>query len=135
MAIVPPPNRNQDIAQAMAQADQMRRAGRLDEAERICRALLTPYPDAVPALNFLGLLLSNRGALAEAETLLRRALKAAPREAVLHNSLGNLLHKSKDIAGAEAAYRAAIALKPDYVEAHYNHGLMLRELGRPDESL
>ncbi len=135
MAIVPPPNRNQDIARAMAQADQMRRAGRLDDAERICRAVLAAHPDAVPALNFLGLLLGNRGELAEAETLMRRALKAAPREAVLHNNLGNVLHKTQDIAGAEAAYRAAIALKPDYVEAHYNHGLMLRELGRPDEAL
>lgn len=129
------PNANQVIARTMAQADQARRAGQMDEAERLCRGLLAIHPNALPALNFLSLLLSARGALDDAETMIRRALALAPKEAALHNNLGNILHKQKNIEGAAGAYRDAIKQKHDYPEAHYNLGLMLRELGQPEEAL
>lgn len=128
-------NPNQVLVRTMAQANQARRAGRMDEAERLCRGLLAMQPNAVPALNFLSLLLSARGELDDAEAMIRRAIALSPREAALHNNLGNMLHKRKDIDGAAAAYRTAIARKHDYPEAHYNLGLMLRELGQTEESL
>ena len=30
---------------------------------------------------------------------------------------------------AEASYREATAMQPDYAEAHFNFGIMLKELG------
>ncbi len=86
-------------------------------------------------MNYLALLLNDRGVVVEAETLLRRALTIAPKEPALFNSLGSVQFKAGDAIGAEAAYRQATLLKPDYAEAQYNRGLMLRELKCNDEAL
>ncbi|HEX2590745.1 MAG TPA: tetratricopeptide repeat protein, partial [Rhizomicrobium sp.] len=77
------PNPAQLVARAMAQADQARQAGQMAEAERICRSVLQMQPNAVPALNYLSLLLNMRGELTEAETLIRKAIALLPREATL----------------------------------------------------
>ncbi|HEX2593111.1 MAG TPA: tetratricopeptide repeat protein, partial [Rhizomicrobium sp.] len=99
------------------------------------RSVLQMQPNAVPALNYLSLLLNMRGELTEAETLIRKAIALLPREATLHNNLGNILHKKKDIEGAAAAYREALERNASYPEAYYNLGLMQSELGRGDEAL
>jgi len=51
------------IAAGLQIAEQARRAGRPSEAERVCRALLKEQPDAPAALNYLALLLRDRGEL------------------------------------------------------------------------
>jgi tetratricopeptide (TPR) repeat protein len=130
-----PPHIAQQIAQTLMQADRLQQAGRAGEAEQLCRNLLTSHPQSCEALNFLALLVRDRGDLDEAETLLRRAIKVLPRESALHNNLGNLLRRKGDLTGSESAYRSAIALKRDYPEAYYNLGIVLRELGRGDQAL
>src|SRR6185437_11565137 len=115
--------------------DQLRQAGRLVEAENLCRTLFAAQPNSPIVLNILGLLRRARGDQAEAELLMRKAIAAAPREPALHNNLGNILLSRGDAPGAEAAYRKAIALKPDFPEACFNLGIALREQHRGDEAL
>jgi tetratricopeptide (TPR) repeat protein len=119
----------------LAQVGQLRRAGRIAEAEQVCRRLLAAYPGAALALNAMALVLGERGAYAEAEPLARQAAAASPGEAVLHNNLGNLLYRRGDFAGAEAAFREAAALEPDYAVAHHNLGIVCQAQGRLDEAL
>lgn len=123
------------IAASLQEAERFRRAGRAAEAERACRELLRTYPKASAALNYLALLVRDRGALDEAADLLHRALEASPRDAPLHNNLGNLKRRMGDLAGAESSLRSAIAFQPAYPEAHYNLGVVLKEQGRSDEAL
>src|ERR1700743_2775422 len=103
----------QTPAEALAQVDRLRQAGRMAEAEQQCRMLVQAQPNFPNALNMLGLFLKARGQLQEAQTSLRRAVEAAPREAALHNNLGNILLAQGDAAGAESAYRKAIQLRGD----------------------
>ena len=123
------------IAASLQEAERFRRAGRAAEAERICREVLKTHAKAPAALNYLALLLRDRGALDEAARLFDRALEVSPKDAPLHNNLGNLRRKMGDLAGAEVSLRSAIALQPIYPEAHYNLGIVLREQGRADEAL
>lgn len=123
------------VAAALTEAQQLRTAGRMAEAERRARQVVAMAPMLAPPLNFLGLLLFDRGELGEAEQWLRRAVDAAPKDAPPRNNLGNLLRARGDLAGAEASLRAAVALKPDYAEAHYNLGIVLGEFKRTDEAL
>lgn len=123
------------IAAALQIAEQARRAGRPSEAERVCRALLKEQPDAPAALNYLALLLRDRGELDAARDIFVRAIAAAPRDAPLHNNLGNLERRRGDLAASEKSLRAALALQPVYAEAHYNLGVVLGELGRREEAL
>lgn len=130
-----PPDSVQRVAESLAQADRFRRAGRQSDAERVCREAVAAYPRAANALNYLALLIGERGEFGEAEDLLRRAIALVPREAALHNNLGNLRRKVGDLPGAESFLRAAVALNPVYSEAYYNLGLVLRELDRLPEAL
>ena len=125
----------QKIEQALRQADQLARSGRPMEAERALRALLMVYPQAVGALNYLAILLKDRGELTEAEITMRRALELAPKEAALHNTLGNILQRQGRHADAERSYRSAISLKGDYAQAYFNLGVSLSELDRDEEAL
>jgi tetratricopeptide (TPR) repeat protein len=124
-----------EIARALAQADQLRRGGRLAQAEAACRALLAAHPDTAPALHLLSHLLERKGDLQQAEVMAQQAMALAPQDATIANTLGNLLYARGAVTAAEGAYGRAAALQPAYAEAHYNHGLMLRELGRADEAL
>jgi tetratricopeptide (TPR) repeat protein len=129
------PDSAQRVAQTLANADRARRAGNKPEAERLCRQILAADPQSPQALNYLALLVRDRGELVEAEALLRRAIAASPREAALYNNLGNLQHRRGDIPAAELSLRTALNLNPAYPEACYNLGLVLRDAGFPKESL
>lgn len=129
------PDSSQRVAQSLAEADRLRRAGNKVEAERLCRQALAADPLSPQALNYLALLVRDRGELSEAEELFKRAIMASPREAALYNNLGNLQRKRGDIPAAELSLRTAINLNPAYPEAFYNLGLLLRDAGFPKESL
>jgi tetratricopeptide (TPR) repeat protein len=123
------------IAAGLQEAERFRRAGRPADAERVCRDLLTSAPNATAVLNYLALLLRDRGALDAAREMFVRAIEAAPRDAPLHNNLGNLERKRGDLAAAGKSLRKALELQPVYPEAHYNLGIVLGELGRREEAL
>ena len=119
----------------MAQVEQLRQAGRLADAEQLCRSLVQKQPNLPNALNALALFARGRGDFGEAESLMRRAIVALPREAALHNNLGNILYAAGNKEGAESSYRRAIALKADYPEAYYNLGIVLKDLGQNEAAL
>ncbi len=129
------PDSTSRVAESLAAADRFRLAGKLSDAERVCREALAAVPASPQLLNYLALLVRERGDLVEAESLFRRAIDAAPREAFLFNNLGNLQRRRKDLAGAEYSLRMAIHLQPSYPEAYYNLGLVLRELGFARDAL
>lgn len=125
----------QRIADILAQAERFRRSGRKADAERCARDAVGTDPNAAAALNFLALLVRDRGDLAEAHALLLRAVAAAPDEALYRANLGTLLRRMNDLVGAEASYAGALALRPRDAETNYNLGIVLAELGKSDQAL
>lgn len=111
------------------------RAGRLEEAERIYRQILSQVPDEPDAFQLLGLIAIDRGRPEEAVELIGRAVSLKPGVAAYHSYLGIALKSLSRFEEALAAYQKAIRLKPDYADAHYNQGNVLRELGRMDEAV
>ena len=123
------------ITAQLVRADQLWRGGRRDDAEKACRSILASHPETAEALHLLSHLTQLKGDPAAAESLVLQAQALSPQDATIANTLGNILFARGDVAGAEMAYARAEALQPAYAEANYNHGLMLRELGRADEAL
>lgn len=118
----------------LGEAERMRRAGRAAEAERIAREVVRSSPTG-QALNFLALLVRDRGDLTEALALSRRAVAAQPGEALYWVNLSNLLRRSEDFDGAEEALRKATALAPDDAQALTQLGFLLKRRGAFDEAL
>jgi len=123
-----------EIQRLMADAVWHHQSGRLSDAERLYRQILTIQPGTGAALNNLGNALCDLGQLEEAEACFRQALALSPNDAEAHNNLGTLLHARQKLEAAEASYRQALALKLDLISAASNLGAVLWEQARPEEA-
>lgn len=124
-----------DDAKILERAVTLHRSGRLDEAERIYREVLTRAPRNPEALNLLGLICyQNRDAAAAAE-LIRQAIASDEAPAKYHANLGTALAALGRNAEAEAAYRAALARDPDHADSHGNLGVVLERAGKLEEAI
>ncbi len=111
-----------------AQAHQA--AGRLAEAEALCRAIIAEHSDHADAHGLLGVVLALQGGNTEAAAALERAIALAPAVAAYHNNLGNVLSSLGQAEQAVDAYGHALALRPDDAPALNNLGTVLKAMGR-----
>jgi Flp pilus assembly protein TadD len=124
---------NFDAALAGARVHQ--NAGRLAEAEAICREILANWPNHVGALNLLGRLLGQSRRLEGAIAALRKSVELNPDQAEAYAELGVYLIQARDPAGAVEACRKAIAIDPNQAATHNNLGACLRFLGHFEEAV
>ncbi|MBB4006817.1 tetratricopeptide repeat protein [Allorhizobium taibaishanense] len=109
-------------------AFQLHKAGRLDEAAVLYRAILDEDPDQVDALRLLASAERSRGDLAQALTLYARALRLAPEESDIWYNLGNALGAAGRKPDALEAYKRAAQLAPDNAACHANIGVTEADL-------
>jgi tetratricopeptide (TPR) repeat protein len=121
-------------AQAFDEAEARHRAGRLDEAEQLYRAVLKIDPDHFGALHYLGLTCTQQRKLDEALALLQRAIALNPQSAEARTNLGIALAAAQRPDEAITQYEQAIALQPDYAEARNNLGIVLQALKRQEDA-
>ncbi|MEO0035629.1 MAG: hypothetical protein RLZZ501_1652 [Pseudomonadota bacterium] len=123
------------IHQRLVEALALHKAGRLDEAVWIYRAVLTAAPTNFDALHLLGAALAQAGRRGEAESYLRAAVALSPDHPAARNNFGNLLKDMGRFDESLAQYDRAVALAPGEASAHSNRGNVLREMGRRTEAL
>jgi tetratricopeptide (TPR) repeat protein len=134
-AAAPPPAQNFTPEQALMVAEQYRQAGRLGEAEDLCRRVLSAQPQSAEAEHLLGIIAHQSGRLAEAIEHVARAAEIDGRVALYRANLGEMYRLSgrPDRAAEEA--RRALALNPDYPGALNNLGIALYEQEQYEEAL
>jgi len=122
-------------AEKLKLAIDAHRQGRLDEAEKIYRAVLKAQPSNPDALHFFGVLLHQRGRSSEAIARIERALRMNPQYLDARMNLGNIYKETGDMAKAAAIYRKVLALEPEHAGAYNNIGVVLRKTGDLEESV
>ena len=124
-----------NVPQALAQALDLHRQGRLAEAELHYAAILAARPDHFEALHMLGIIKLTQGQLGEALRLIASAMRAkAPSPQILLNH-GIVLNRLGRHQEALESFDYAIKLKSKFAEAHNNRGAVLIALGRNEEAL
>lgn len=126
--------RHMNAAQALQVALQHQRAGRLHEAEIVCRQVLTADSQNPDALHLLGLLADRLGRRDEAVDLIGQAIATGPGRAEWHADLGAVLRSLGRLDESVACYRQALVMAPGSPAAHYNLGVVFQEAGRFDEA-
>jgi tetratricopeptide (TPR) repeat protein len=119
------------LLQTLGLAQELHFAGRLTEAERIYRQVLTVDPNNAQALHLLGGLSHQTGQPSAAIELISRAIAVGPATANMYNNLGEVYRVSGKIVEAVDCYQRSVAMCHGNPTAHSNLGnalCMLREL-------
>lgn len=110
-------------------------AGRYDLAEPVLREVLAADDDYFAAHGELGRCLLKQNKLPEAVQSLRRTMELDPGADKVQSMLGAALFLQGDYVAAVEALEMAIRLNPDPYQNHFNLGMTLEKLGRPDEAI
>jgi tetratricopeptide (TPR) repeat protein len=108
--------------QALKFAFEMHNAGRHQEAETMCRALLPVRPKNAQLLFLLGMILHQARRDEEAVRWLSLAAQCQPKSARIFNGLGCVCQNLKDHARAASAFERAMELEPPSAATCYNLG-------------
>ncbi len=104
--------------------------GRTAEAETLYRELLAARPNALDALEGLGVLVFQRGDGEEASRLFARAVAIDPSSSRAHANLGEALRTIRRLDQAREHLRTAAALDPTNVQAWNSLGLVALDARR-----
>lgn len=124
-----------DRRDPLDQAKALHAAGRLTEAKRAYKKLLSKRPGD-PDLRYLaGLLAWQAGDARQAEAHLRHAVRLRSSFAEAHNNLGLVLVEQGRPDEAVECYLRAVELQPEYLLALKNLALLLAKLERYEEAI
>ncbi len=123
------------IEQAYALAVQMQHAGRLSEAEGLCRQILAADPRHLPSIQLLAFLTFRAGRSDEAIALLKQAISIDPSQIDSYINLGVIHSSLRQFDAAISAYRQAIALRPDIAPLHFNLANALKQQNQFDAAI
>ena len=113
------------IAEALHVAAAHHKAGRLGQAERTLKDILSKEPGNPHALHLLGLMAYQRRRFDEASRLIEGAIAGTADNAAFHTNLGLTYEAMGRFLDAIGAYEKALALRPDHGQAWVNLGQAL----------
>ena len=109
-------------------AEELRRAGQLQESVDACRAGLAIHPSYLSARVTLGRALLELNDIDHAAEELGIVLKSAPENLAAIRGLGEIHHRNGDLTAALAQYRAALALARNDPDLQETVAQLTREL-------
>ena len=104
--------------QTIARANALREAGRYEEAQSLCRAILDARPDHAAALHCSGATALAQGRVADAVVQLERCARANGTDPQVQYDLAEACRLDGRWEAAGAAYGRVLAARPDFLAAH-----------------
>jgi tetratricopeptide (TPR) repeat protein len=110
-------------------------AGRSEQAEESCRAIIAVQPSNADAHNLLGLTLRRRGAHEDALAAFSRAAEINPALAPVHLNRGLTLTQLGHADDAERAFRQALACEPTSAPGQFHLGVLLHHRSQFEDAI
>lgn len=123
------------IERAVVRAPDLRGGAEVEEGLRLLRHAVARDPGRPLFHSALGVALFSLDRFDEAAASFARARELQPDQPVHVFNLANALAHSSRPVEAEALYREHLEVFPDDAEAHREYGILLRRLGRLEDSI
>lgn len=104
-------------------------AGRLPEAEKLYRQVLTAEPQHAGAMHLLGLVALQSGNPVLAVKIISAAIRLNGNQAAFHANLGEAYRALGRLDDARRSYQQALSIQPQLAAAHNNLGTILQAQG------
>ncbi len=111
------------VPQVLTLAIQHMEAGRLPEAEKLCRQVIHARPKNPEAHNLLGVILHQKGQTREGIKSLQKAIRLNANNPNFFSNLGEMQRLIGQLREAVISLRRALALNPNYAQAINNLGI------------
>ena len=126
---------NGSFERSLKLAFEMHNAGRIQEAEAMCRVLMQVQPKDAQVLFLLGTILHKTGRDEEAVQWLSLAARYQPQSARIFNELGCACQNLKNHSRAASYFKRALELKPGASAIYYNLGKTCYELDQIERAV
>jgi predicted O-linked N-acetylglucosamine transferase (SPINDLY family) len=110
------------LQKAIDMAGELKAAGKVADAENLCRHVVAQLPQSDAALRTLAEMVFLQGRVSEAIGLMRRAIEINPQYSSYYNNLGLLLAATGQFDEAIGNFEKALTLVADTPEVHANLG-------------
>lgn len=124
-----------DVRSIFEQAVNLQLSGRLEEAERVFREVLTLAPDHADCHHLLGIVAAQQGRHEEAINLIQRALVLNGEHPVYLNNLAEVLRLQGRLEESLSQIKRVIELAPTFPDGHYGLGNVMKQLGQDDDAV
>jgi len=124
-----------DIDEKLQQAAAFHQAGQLEQAERICKQILTYNSQNAEAFHFLGIIACQTGKYPVAVDLIIHAIEIDSKQSPFYYSLANALREQGKFMEAIEAYQQAIRIQPNHADAYNNLGTVFINQNRIDDAI
>lgn len=118
-----------NIPQKLQKSLDLHRAGKTDDAIKICADILKLAPKEPNTLQLLGTFKKTKGDYKAAENFMRASLNANDRQPHVHNNLGNLYDQLDNPDAAIRCYKKATDQQEKYADAWFNWAIVLKKQG------
>lgn len=119
------------VPKELMQAEELRAAGELDEAMRVCSRYMDDHFCDVPAIVMFAHIMLDAEKIGVAHTLLTLATKLMPNESMLWNDIGICYQEGADLKEGEAAFLKALHREPNNALALNNLAQLYNNTGQP----
>ncbi len=123
------------LAQQLNEAAAFHQSGKLDNAEKLYRAVLKQVPKQPDALHLLGVLLDQRGDRAKGISFIRQALAVKSAFPDAHFNLARMLVANGEMDAAKRHYESALSFKPGHARSYNGLGIIHRIQGAYAEAV
>ncbi len=113
-------------------AFSLHQSGKLDEAERLYRQILSSQPNHIDANHLLGVLAHQRQKYPEAIAYIQTAIRLNPQNPDFYSNLGEAWRLSGDLEAAINNYQKALKIQPNNAKTHFNLGNAMQAQGKND---
>ncbi len=124
-----------DINKSIQLAFEHYQAGRLGQAEHICKRILKKQPSNFDGLHCLGVIYHQLGNYDLAIQYIKKALQFNPTDAYAYFNLGKAFQDKGQLDDAITCYQKALQLNPNFVDVYNNLGNAFQDKGQLDDAI